>query len=78
MSASETRADVVRFSVDRGLVRGLGVAVAAAVLLALTEAFGMSGNSLLFRLGYWLPMMLLGLVIRKYLVTGMTMGAVKE
>ena len=25
-----------------------------------------------------LPMMLLGLVIRKYLVTGMTMGAVKE
>jgi multiple sugar transport system permease protein len=25
-----------------------------------------------------LPMMLLGLVIRKYLVTGFTMGAVKE
>jgi multiple sugar transport system permease protein len=24
------------------------------------------------------PMMLLGLVIRKYLVTGLTMGAVKE
>jgi len=25
-----------------------------------------------------LPMMFLGLVIRKYLVTGLTMGAVKE
>ena len=26
----------------------------------LTEAFGMGGTSLLFRLGYWLPLMLLG------------------
>ncbi|KQY84946.1 LytTR family DNA-binding domain-containing protein [Brevundimonas sp. Root1423] len=60
MSASETPQDVVRFSIDRGLLRGLGVALAAGVLLALTEAFGMGGTSLLFRLGYWLPMMLLG------------------
>lgn len=54
--------DVVRFAVDRGLLRGLGVALAAGVLLALTEAFGMGGASLPFRLGYWLPMMLLGAV----------------
>ena len=60
MSASETHPDVVRISIDRGLLRGLGVALAAGVLLALTEAFGMGGTSLLFRLGYWLPMMLLG------------------
>lgn len=60
MSVSETRSDVVRFSVDRGLLRGLGVALSAGVVLALTEAFGMSGTSLVFRLGYWLPIMLLG------------------
>jgi DNA-binding LytR/AlgR family response regulator len=60
MSVSETRLDVVRFSVDRGLLRGMGVASAAGVVLALTEAFGMSGTSLLFRLAYWLPIMLLG------------------
>ena len=51
---------VVRFAVDRGLLRGLSVALAAGVLLALTEAFGMTGTSLLFRLGYWLPIMLMG------------------
>ncbi len=60
MSEVRTSPDVVRFSVDRGLLRGLAVALAAGVLLALTEAFGMSGTSLLFRLGYWLPIMLLG------------------
>lgn len=60
MSVSETRSDVVRFSVDRGLLRGVGVALGAGLLLALTEAFGMGGTSLLFRLGYWLPIMLLG------------------
>lgn len=60
MTAAETRPDVVRISIDRGLLRGLGVALAAGVLLALTEAFGMSGTSLMFRLGYWLPIMLIG------------------
>ncbi|MGV8930115.1 MAG: LytTR family DNA-binding domain-containing protein [Brevundimonas sp.] len=60
MSEPATPQDVVRFSVDRALVRGLSVALAAGVLLALTEAFGMGGTSLLFRLGYWLPLMLLG------------------
>lgn len=60
MSASETHSDVVRFSIDRGLLRGLGVALAAGVVLALTGAFGTNETSLLFRLGYWLPIMLLG------------------
>ena len=60
MSASEPAQDVVRISIDRGLLRGLAVALAAGLLLALTEAVGMSGTSLLFRLGYWLPLMLLG------------------
>ncbi|WP_332676715.1 LytTR family DNA-binding domain-containing protein [Brevundimonas sp.] len=60
MTAAGTRSDVVRISIDRGLLRGLGVALAAGVLLALTEAFGMGGTSLMFRLGYWLPIMLIG------------------
>lgn len=60
MTEDAAAKDVVRFSVDRTLLRGLAVALAAGVLLALTEAFGMSGTSLLFRLGYWLPIMVLG------------------
>ncbi|WP_292026157.1 LytTR family DNA-binding domain-containing protein [Brevundimonas sp. UBA2416] len=60
MSEVETSRDVVRLSIDRGLLRGLGVALGGGVLLALTEAFGMSGTSLLFRLAYWLPLMLMG------------------
>ncbi|HVL42809.1 MAG TPA: hypothetical protein VM348_11680, partial [Brevundimonas sp.] len=57
---TETRPDVVRISIDRGLLRGLGVALAAGVVLALTGAFGMDGTSLQFRLGYWLPLMVGG------------------
>ena len=60
MSERETPPDTVRFAIDRGLLRSLTVALAAAVLLSLTEAFGMGGTSLLFRLGYWLPIILLG------------------
>ena len=60
MSAREPTQDVVRIPIDRGLLRGLGVALSAGVLLALTEAFGTGGTSLLFRLGYWLPLMLIG------------------
>lgn len=60
MSVTETRPDVVRISIDRGLLRGLGVALAAGVVLALTGAFGMDGTSLQFRLGYWLPVMVGG------------------
>lgn len=60
MSVGEIRSDVVRFSIDRGLLRGLGVALSAGVVLALTGAFGMDGTSLQFRLGYWLPVMVGG------------------
>ncbi len=62
MSETSPSPDVVRLTIDRSLLRGLGVALAAGVVLALTEAFGMSGTSLLFRLGYWLPLMLLGAI----------------
>jgi DNA-binding LytR/AlgR family response regulator len=60
MSEARPSADVVRITVDRGLLRGLGVALVGGLLLALTEAFGMNGTSLLFRLAYWLPIMLIG------------------
>jgi DNA-binding LytR/AlgR family response regulator len=60
MSEREIPQDVVRFSVDRAFLRGIATALAAGALLALTEAFGMGGTSLLFRLSYWLPMMLIG------------------
>lgn len=60
MRVGETPANVVRLSIDRGLLRGLGVALAVGVVLALTEAFGMTGTSLTFRLSYWLPLMLVG------------------
>jgi DNA-binding LytR/AlgR family response regulator len=60
MSAGAPARDVVRIAIDRSLLRGLAVALAAGVLLALTEAFGMGGTSLGFRLAYWLPLMLIG------------------
>jgi len=60
MSEGTAPADVVRFAVDRGLLRGVAVALAAGVLLALTEAFGMGEASLGVRLAYWLPLMLVG------------------
>jgi DNA-binding LytR/AlgR family response regulator len=60
MSEGPPPADVVRFSVDRGLLRSIAVALAAGVLLALTEAFGMGEASLGVRLAYWLPLMLIG------------------
>ncbi|MFN3669743.1 MAG: LytTR family DNA-binding domain-containing protein [Brevundimonas sp.] len=62
MSEAHTSSDEVRINIDRGLMRGIGVALAGGVVLALTEAFGMSGTSLLFRLAYWLPLMLGGAV----------------
>ncbi|KQY88080.1 MULTISPECIES: LytTR family DNA-binding domain-containing protein [unclassified Brevundimonas] len=60
MSASETGPDVVRIAIDRRLLRGIAVALAGGVLLALTGAFGMHDVSLGFRLTYWLPVMLMG------------------
>ena len=47
-----------RWAPDRGLLRGLGVALAAGAVLAATQAFGMTHGTLLHRLAYWLPLML--------------------
>ncbi|MGZ9099014.1 MAG: LytTR family DNA-binding domain-containing protein [Brevundimonas sp.] len=60
MSVEPPAPNVVRIAIDRGLLRGVGVALAAGLVLALTEAFGMTGTSLTFRLSYWLPLMLVG------------------
>lgn len=43
-----------------GLVRGLGIAAAAGVVLALTGAFGTGREPLSLRLAYWVPIMLAG------------------
>jgi DNA-binding LytR/AlgR family response regulator len=42
------------------LLKGLGVALMAGVVLALTGAFGTGEASLAYRLAYWLPLMLVG------------------
>lgn len=60
MNERETPQDVLRFEIDRTLVRGIAVALTAGGLLAFTGAFGMSETSLAFRLSYWTPIMLLG------------------
>jgi len=60
MSASEPTQDVVRITIDRNLLRGIAVALAAGALLAFTGAFGMDRMPLAVRLAYWLPVMLLG------------------
>lgn len=60
MSAAEPARDAIHIRIDRTFVRGVGLALAAGVVLALTGAFGMDEVSLAFRLAYWLPMMLLG------------------
>jgi DNA-binding LytR/AlgR family response regulator len=44
----------------RDFLRGLIVAVAAGVFLALGGAFGSSGASLVQRLTYWIPLLVLG------------------
>lgn len=50
----------ISLTLDRGFVRGLGVALAGGVVLALTGAFGMDQTPLWFRLVYWSPMVLMG------------------
>ena len=60
MSEPEAVRPVVRFAVDRGLVRGVVVALAGGAVLAFTGAFGMDEASLLSRLAYWEPVMLMG------------------
>lgn len=44
----------------RDFLRGLIVALAAGVFLALGGAFGSNGASLVQRLGYWIPVLVLG------------------
>lgn len=60
MSATETTHDVVRIPIDRNLIRGLSVAAVAGVVLALIGAFDTGERSLALRLGYWIPIMLMG------------------
>lgn len=49
-------------SIDRSLLKGAAIALAAGVVLAFTNAFGMSGAMFSQRLIYWLPLMLVGAV----------------
>jgi len=43
-----------------GFVRGMGIAVAGGVLLAITGAFGSVDAPLIARIAYWVPVMILG------------------
>ena len=58
------RAAPVRVSVslDRRLLKGVAIALAAGVILAFTGAFGMTGAGFGQRLIYWLPLMLVGAI----------------
>jgi hypothetical protein len=47
-------------SIDRSLLKGVAVSLAAGVVLAFSGAFGMTGSSFTDRLLYWLPLMLAG------------------
>lgn len=49
-------------SVDRSLLNGTAIALAAGVVLAFTGAFGMTGAGFGRRLIYWLPLMLVGAI----------------
>lgn len=62
MSVAEDPSKTISLTLDRSLVRGLGLALAGAVVLALTGAFGMGQVPLWFRLAYWIPIILLGAV----------------
>lgn len=60
MSEERPGPEPIRLSLDRALVRGVLVALAGGVVLALTGAFGMDDVPLGFRLTYWTLMMLIG------------------
>jgi len=47
----------------RGWLRGIGVAAAAGLFLAIAGAFGTDAAPLLLRLAYWLPLMVLGAIL---------------
>ena len=60
MSETGTSEVVDRFSFDKVLMRGVALALAGGALLAFSGAFGLGEASLISRLSYWLPVMLLG------------------
>lgn len=60
MSDPRPRSEPLRLTLDRALARGVLVALAGGVVLALTGAFGMDEVSLAFRLTYWSTVMLIG------------------
>jgi DNA-binding LytR/AlgR family response regulator len=62
MTATAPERPQIQLSLDRSLVRGVLIALAAGVVLALTGAFGMNETSLWLRLAYWEPMMLVGAI----------------
>jgi hypothetical protein len=60
MTRPDRSARTFSISIDRSLIRGLLIAEGAALVLALTGAFGMDQVPLWVRLAYWCPMMLVG------------------
>lgn len=62
MTDARASTDVIRLSIDRSLLKGVAIALAAGGVLAFTGAFGMTGASFAARLIYWLPLMLVGAV----------------
>jgi hypothetical protein len=60
MSAVEPSPQTFTVAIDRGLARGLLLALGGGALLAFSGAFGMGDMPLWFRLVYWEPMMLIG------------------
>ena len=45
---------------DQGFLRGMGVAIAAGVILSFAGAFGTDEAAFIWRLAYWIPLMVLG------------------
>jgi DNA-binding LytR/AlgR family response regulator len=60
MSAVAPSSQTFTVAIDRGLARGLLLALGGGALLAFSGAFGMDGSPLWFRLAYWEPVMLIG------------------
>jgi len=60
MDQAAAPSQTITLAIDRGLARGLLLALGGGALLAFTGAFGMAGAPLWFRLVYWEPIMLIG------------------
>ncbi|MFJ6025289.1 LytTR family DNA-binding domain-containing protein [Brevundimonas sp. NPDC092305] len=59
---SDTAERPLTFSIDRSLLKGIGIALAAGVVLAFSQAFGMTSGTLGQRFAYWLPLMFVGAI----------------